>query len=90
MRVIKIGDMASFNQDQVRHFREVFKLYSNEEREGITDRDNFLIAVSESLAQCFLPNSPDPEPLAAEFDRLVASSGVLSWQQFFQVKCLLV
>ncbi len=77
--------MASFNQEQVRHFREVFKEFSDEEREGIINRDNFLIAVNLSLSQCTLGNSPSPEPLAAEFDRLVARTGVLPWQQFFQV-----
>lgn len=77
--------MASFNQEQVRHFREVFKEFSNEEREGIVDRDNFLIAVNESLSHCTLSNSPNLELLAVEFDRLVLNSGVLSWQQFFQV-----
>ncbi len=78
--------MASFSQEQVRHFREVFKEFCDENRKGIVNRDNFLLAVNLSLSQCTLRSSPSSQLLVQEFDRLVATTGVLLWQQFFQVR----
>lgn len=77
--------MASFNQDQVRHFREVFTRYNDEEHGGISNRDKFIQAIDDSLLMCSLGSSPNPDQLLEEFDRLVASTGSLTWQQFFQV-----
>lgn len=82
--------MASFNQDQIRHFREVFARYSDEESEGISNRDKYVQAVNDSLVQCSLAHSPSAGPLLEEYDRLVESTRILSWQQFFQVRLILV
>lgn len=76
--------MSSFTQEQVRHFRQVFSQFSDEERGGVT-RENFVIAVQTSLEQCNLPNQPTPVYLAGEFGRLASEDGVVTWQQFFQV-----
>ena len=79
--------MSSFSQEQVRHFRQVFSQFSDEERGGVT-QENFVAAVQGSLEQCNLPNQPTPVYLAGEFGRLAGDGGIVTWQQFFQVRAM--
>lgn len=74
---------GSFNQDQIRHFRQVFSQYRDSESGGVTV-DNFLPAVNACLEQIALASPPQRESLSTEFSRL-SGEGTLSWQQFFQV-----
>ena len=77
--------MSSFTHDQVAHFREVFNQFSDEESGGI-NQVNFVPAVKASLDACNVGNRPSNEELNMEFQRITGDSGVIQWQQFFQVK----
>ena len=76
--------MSSFTQEQVRTFRQIFSQFSDEERGGLS-RENFVPAASASLEHCNLRSRPSDVYLAGEFSRLAGESGVVNWQQFFQV-----
>ena len=78
------ANMSSFAADQVRTFRQIFSQFADEERGGLT-RENFVPAVSTSLEYCTLRTHPTDVYLAGEFSRLAGDSGVVNWQQFFQV-----
>ena len=77
-------DMSSFTQEQVRAFRQIFSQFTDEERGGLP-RENFVPAASASLEHCDLRSRPSDVYLAGEFSRLAGESGVVNWQQFFQV-----
>ena len=77
--------MSSFTADQVRTFRQIFSQFTDEERGGLT-RENFVPAASASLEHSHLRTRPSDVYLAGEFTRLADDSGIVNWQQFFQVR----
>lgn len=89
VHLTKLVNMSSFTQDQVRTFRQIFSLFNDEERGGLP-RENFVPAALESLEHCNLSSQPSDVYLAGEFNRLAGDSGVVNWQQFFQVSIRLV
>lgn len=81
-------NMSSFTAEQVRTFRQIFSQFADEERGGLT-RENFVPAASTSLEHCTLRTQPSDVYLGGEFSRLAGDSGVVNWQQFFQVSCMI-
>ena len=79
--------MSSFTADQVRTFRQIYSQFADEERGGLT-RENFVPAAFASLEHCSLRTQPTDVYLAGEFSRLAGDSGVVNWQQFFQVSSI--
>lgn len=80
--------MSSFTPEQVGHFREVFRRFSDQGLGGI-NRVNFIPAVEDALEQChFSSPPPSQEYLDNEYQRIVGEDGVMQWQQFFQVSSL--
>lgn len=77
--------MSSFTQEQVAFFRQTFTQFSDEESGGL-NRESFAVAVATCWEGANVSGSqPSPRQLEEEFDRISAGSGVLQWQQFFQV-----
>ena len=77
---------GSFTQEQIRHFRQVFSQHSDAESGGVTSQ-RFLDAIQACLEQCSLSTHPPPDYLNSEFNRL-GTTGAVTWQQFFQVSCM--
>ncbi len=77
--------MSSFTQEQVAYFRQTFSQFSDAESGGL-NRESFAVALATSWEGANVGGRPPPhQQLNEEFDRLSAGSGVLQWQQFFQV-----
>lgn len=77
--------MSSFTHEQVAHFRQVFSQYSDEDQDGVT-REKFPAAVQASFDGFIVAGrAPSAHYLEAEFQRIAGDSGVVQWQQFFQV-----
>jgi len=77
--------MSSFTPEHVAHFRQVFNQFSNEDAGGVP-RENFITAVETSIEHCdFAGPPPSHSYLDGEFQRITGGSGVIEWQQFFQV-----
>ena len=77
--------MSSFTHEQVVFFRQTFSQFSDSERGGLT-REYFAIAVTTSWDGAGVSGrAPSARRLDEEFDRISADTGVVQWQQFFQV-----
>ena len=74
---------GSLDQEQIRHFREVYSQYS--EGEGSLNSETFPPAVHACLERMTLAVPLPPEHLSSEFER-IGAGGNLSWAQFFQVR----
>lgn len=74
---------ASFTREQITSFREAF---GEAEAAGL-GREAFYVAVRRCLELMALVSEPQQDYLASEYLRLnrMSGTGVMTWQQFFQV-----